>query len=515
MPHNGQNRTLIVSHGTQHASVDLTENVINQNPLDTRISEFRGEDVADLQAACAQRSFHAPHDEKPPIARTQANMSDHLCPIAQLPAEILMLIFSVFIDSNIRQHKAQPYEPYINHANIISGVCTHWRSIALGTRPLWSYIDFRRVRDLEHTTVLLDRSRGVPLDAIIASFTRDSEWSPSSVVHRLRCLKSIHYYCSYVKLAEQWLLEWCKNGTPTILTTLILSPWAEGGLVFPSDSKEPPRERLDELLSSVKTVFLRNVGVDWGRVMFRNLATLKLISMSRLPIEPIVNILLASPALECLHLRNLGIDWGSTTTLQSIPLPWIHTLELSRMRTEAMCLFSAALVPGSRDLTLKMIPPEEDPENPMPEFKESLLMLFNRSNIKAFYLDGTTILKWIITATPNLEILVLNDVEIDSNICNAIAPPLDDSIEPLLGFGSTPWPKLHTFHAASCSFTDIAGFKRVLSTCPIRELKIDINRASTEEVHEGCETWAGLGVNFSTECQDWTFESVTTVSTDL
>lgn len=487
--------------------VDFIPDMINQGSLGTQ-TLGTGENIAnpqsDYNTTRTEQTPRIPYDEMFSASSTPPNTSNDIYPITQLPAEVLVQIFSIIVDSSINLHRTELYNPFFNPANTITIVCSRWRAIALGAKLLWSYIDFRRVRNLEHANVLLDRTQGVPLDVIITPLRRSSQWPISLILHRLHYLNSINY-CSNPDLAEHWLSEWRKNSTPASLRTLKLNLWIKSTLVFPSQSKEPPQERLDDLLSCVHTVFLRNIAVDWERVTFRGLVTLRLMGLvNRLPMGALIQILLASPALEHLQLCSLAIDLKSVPTPQPISLTQLHKLELSLFDREAMCLLCSTLIPGTRDLTIKMIPPNWNFPDPDSEFKESLFTLFRRANIKAFYLCGSGLLNCIITATPNLEILVISDAEIHSDICNAIAPPPKDNIEPLPGLVDTPWSKLHTFHATKCSFSDIHGFKRVLSTCPIRKLKISEHRSPPG----GVWNWAGPEVEFSTKCPDWTTESL-------
>lgn len=483
-----------------------------------QVSESKGRSTPRLLEVCKtldnEISSLASHEVTLLSARMKLqrhrNMSEALSPISRLPAEILAHIFTLAVTStrNIHLRLGHP-KPSIDQVHIIASVCSQWRQITLRTGPLWAYLDLGKICQLNHAQLWLERAQEYPLDICVRP-TKHYH-SDKSKATFARILPQINHLGSFalhldVETAERWFSAWYSHGVPGTLAALALQPTRGKPLIFPPTPQLVSLQRLDELFSSLNTLFLCNLRIDWDHTIFRNLITLNLTDIKSGPtINALAQILINSPRLECLQLSNMDIWSTSKAAPQQIKLNHLRTLELSFLNSEILLFFLTMLVLGDADLTIKLgLLRRADGA-----FKRELAAFCRRSNIRTFYCLGDELLLDLVDTMPNLEVLILRESALDSNFCNIIAPPrapIEDSPTstpiPICKRLATHWPNLHTLHAIGCHITDLSGFKRLLSASPIRELRVSSNSV----VGSGSATfksWVEPGVNFGTECRSW------------
>ncbi|KAF8599388.1 hypothetical protein BDV93DRAFT_609342 [Ceratobasidium sp. AG-I] len=475
-----------------------------------QVSESKGRSTPRLLEVCKtlddELSSLAFHEAALLSARMKLqrhrNMSETLSPISRLPAEILAHIFTLAVNlgRNIHLRLGHP-KPSLDQVHIIASVCSQWRQITLITGPLWAHLDLGKICHLNHATLWLERARGQPLDICVRPTKHyHSDKSKATFARILPLINHLGSFALHldVETAERWFSAWSGHGVPGALTALALQPTRGKPLMFPPNPQTVSQERLGELFSSLNTLFLCNMRVDWDYTVFRNLITLNLTDIKSGPtINALAQILLNSPRLECLQLSNMDIWSTSKAAPQQIRLNYLQTLELSFLNSEILLFFLTMLVLGDSDLTIKLgLLRRADGA-----FKKELSAFCKRSNIKTFYCLGDELLLDLVDTMPNLEVLILRESALDSNFCNIVAPPPKDDNESSKRI-TTYWPKLHTLHAIGCHLTDLTGFKRLLAACPIRELRV----SSSSSVGSGSasfKSWIGPGVDFGLECRNW------------
>ncbi|KAF8596240.1 hypothetical protein BDV93DRAFT_68354 [Ceratobasidium sp. AG-I] len=479
----------------------------------------------DLEDICDTLEQHIPalfsHERSLQLVRAglqrQRNTSSRLSPIRQLPLEVLAFIFTIAVSSDrIERVLSHPKPLSVDFANVLASVCSHWRRVAIGIPELWTYVDLSRRGALDHASLWLERARNRAIDIRTGSETIYPDWRHQHTplvqnANRARSLL-LRGGRDYMNL---WLSRWYQDGIPGTTTTLALHPALQDDdlLHFPGASM-PSQTTLDDLLRPISVLYLRHVVVAWGQVSFQDLVILCLADLEQdtagytLTVDILYEILLASPRIRCLQLARLDLHpVESISGRQSFPpvrLEHLETLEFSNVQEPEASQLLSIITPGSRSLAFAICSTGEYGNVDT----EYLLSFLQRSNVTTFYCGANTLAHFppaIIFALKNIEVLFLVDQTIDANFSDSVLPKhiTLDSIR-------TRWPKLHTLEFKDCEFEDIVDFKRLLSVCPIRELRINAGCSTSvtigdERDHGSLEfaDWAGPGVTFSYDCREW------------
>ena len=440
--------------------------------------------------------------------------------MGRLPLEVLTFIFAIAVTSDrTARAMSHPKPRSVDFANVLVSVCSHWRRVAIGIPELWSYIDLSGRGELDHATLWLERARNRALDIRTGSETAYPDWRHQHIpllqnASRARSLL-LRGDRDYM---YKWFSEWYQKGIPGATITLALYPALEDGdeLEFPGPYTIL-QTRLNDLLNSIRVLYLRAAVVTWDRISFQNLSILCLVELEEVESETamtmdiLCEMLLASPRLRCLQLARIYLHRpGSVRGRQNAPLihlEHLETLELSNLRDVDAFRMLSIITPGSRSLNFLISC--ADQHSNLGDIAEGVLVsFFQRSNVTAFYCGANTVESLspaIVYALPSIEVLCLASKTIGAEFSNSVAPDnaTFDSVQ-------THWPKLHTFEAAGCEFEDITDFKRLLAACPIRELRIDGGCSTSVSIGDprnhgsmAFENWAGPGVAFSDDCRKW------------
>jgi hypothetical protein len=432
---------------------------------------------------------------------------DIFLPIRKLPPDLLSQIFTLAVESSRPiDARVRPPQP-LDMTNVLASVCSHWRHVAISTGTLWAYIDLSRLGAFEHAATCILRAKGCLLDirAVTKSTSNDQHdplaepvpkqnhktGSLLNLIHPVR-VRSILLHAEK-PLVDSWFSWWFEHGAPGTVTTLAVSSVGERAL-FPMTPKETPQDRMDELLRSVDTLYLSELGLYWDSLRFHDLTILHLAWLD-IPMRHFVQILLASPRIQCLQLSCVGLIDHEAIALQPIQLNHLEILELSVLTNEDLIPIFDMLMPGTGGLTFKFEWAFTDHE----VTEHVLATFFQHAKVTKFHSIGRK-LPQDLTAMSDLEVLVLENITIDGSMCDIISPRSDMDQQPL----PTPLFQLHTIETLGCYFEDISGFKRILAVCPIRTLRISADcqiNHTDQPGDEGFESWAGPGVEFETVFQ--------------
>jgi hypothetical protein len=443
------------------------------------------------------------------------NVSATLSPIRMLSPDLLSQIFILVVEStrvsndDVRTHQ----KASLAMVNVLASICSHWRHIAISTGTLWSHVDLLAVGSFEHAAIWISRAKGCLLDihAVPEGPLYDDDFtqplpeqdhkaiSLPDLLHPAR-VRSIVLHADK-SLSYPWLSWWFEHGVPGTVTTLALQ--AIDPLSFPVTTEATPQGRTDELLRSVDTLYLYGIGIDRDSLTFRDLTTLHLASLvPNLPMQHLVQILSASPRIQCLQLACIELIDHENMVLRPIQLNHLEILELCSLTGQDLKLLFNMLLPGSSPLTLsfraRWDARDAGTEGPI---ADAIVSFCRLAKVTKFCFHGL-VFPQDLSVLSDLEILVFKNVWIDESICNLISPRSDIDLQPL----PTLLSKLHTIETPACRFMDVGGFKRVLATCPIRTFRIsaktyDVSDPDQPE-NKDFESWAGPGIDFEDVCRE-------------
>lgn len=420
------------------------------------------------------------HDTSKPVSAIST--------ISRLSTEVLVHIFTLSVES-LRSYyvSIRSRDRSIDQVNAVASVCSYWRSVAISTSSLWSYIDFDRMDHAELVPLWLERARGLPLDIVSQSHLD----FPPTTHPQIYCVRSMFLRLESEN-GEHWVSEWCNNGTPSTLTTLSLVP-SGIGMSFPASDISANRGDLVDLFCSLNTLHLSNVSVNWGLIGCRNLVTL---SLTRLAIrmEDIHEILSANPRLQHVHVTNLNIDesFMSTTTVPSIQLTQLRTLELFCRFSPEWAHILALIIPGSHRLTL-LVGPYFYPEvNDMS--RNAYVEFCRRSHIERLVCSSLESIEDIATVIPSLEALFFRSMFFSDALYEFLAPTSSsDGHSPVRRFS-----RLRTLRICECHVGDLNNLKRVCLAYNIRNIESNgVVQSTIEMAHtiEDLQSMIGPEIN--------------------
>ncbi|KAF8599368.1 hypothetical protein BDV93DRAFT_560452 [Ceratobasidium sp. AG-I] len=410
------------------------------------------------------------------------NMSMVHSPIKRLPAEILTRIFMFAADSSwvVNTRPSRRTLPAI-YINTIASVCSYWRQVALGTRQLWSRIDFKKLHYADYISLWLGRAGSCPLDVVdintfgITRIDRDRFSAFYSMIPRIKCVRTM-ISDSNEQLMTRWISGWCANGAPRTLTMIALRTSSRGLVEFAVQGEHVNQQRLNELFHSLDTLYLCGLQVNWDSLRCHNLVTLSLL-YSNITIDALRHVLVANANLQYIQLWSLNI---TSTPISAVPPPVqflaLHTLRLERFGYDNICDLLGMMIPGNHGLTLRI--DHTDTQSLSDASRRHFIAFCRWSHITKLHCCSYEMLQDAIEAGSKLEILFFDKMKLNSDLYNLIAPPT--SSEPL----PPRLPHLHSLYFSGCEFKHTRGFKRIVSTCPIRE--VGIGRSCYTEGGQQC-----------------------------
>jgi hypothetical protein len=235
-----------------------------------------------------------------------------LIPIARLPPEILVQVFTVFINRGSSEFSSGDMT-WMRLAK----VCRHWHSLIMGTPTLWSFLLFNNVK---LTAEMLRRSRSSPL-VVKAEYPDSLEAVELALSHlsRVRVLHlngSDEYFCR--------LFTFMNRPAPLLESfSLHRSPWCSESINMTT---------LFEGVSPHLRYFISwYLDVPWDLLILRNLTHLEIRSSALKPsLIMFRDVLSRCPALETLSLGSaLPRDADQREEFHDpIPLPKLLHLAL-------------------------------------------------------------------------------------------------------------------------------------------------------------------------------------------
>lgn len=234
---------------------------------------------------------------------------------------------------------------------------------------------------------------------------------------------------------------------------------------FPARVISATRQHLVDLLHSLNTLHLQNVFVNWDLMGCQNLVPLSLASLN-ITIESIQEILSANPRLQHIYLTALKINESSTATssLPSIQLNQLRTLELFCSSSTQWARLLAMIVPGSHGLNLLIHPYfsgrlSDASKHAYFEFCRQ----FPIERLSCFSLASLVDIATVIT---RLEALTFRGITIPDELYDFFVPKIDNNTHsPSLRF-----PNMHTIHIIDCIIESLKDLRRICSAYRIRNI---------------------------------------------
>ncbi|KAG8740662.1 hypothetical protein FRC10_004072 [Ceratobasidium sp. 414] len=303
---------------------------------------------ADLTTVCASFS-HQPHQQKgierallvidaelTGLASEEAvlrnaraslaaarNLSMTLAPIHTLPPEILANIFFI-----VRYGWDMP------PAQLLAGVSSYWRQVAIRTSLLWTYIDIETTQtNFDYATLSLDRSNICPIHLTIFGVREGRNSCPTweavdesfaFLIQASRQIRTLDIQSDgYHPKAINMVMDlWLSHSPVGVTKTLRVQIQNDVQLDLASVGLA------GEVLRSVRVLHLDGAAIPWTSTVYHNLVDLRLRfsppSGARISISQFATVLASSLGLVTLKIRGLEVTpsdgWNPTTTVQLIHL---------------------------------------------------------------------------------------------------------------------------------------------------------------------------------------------------
>lgn len=364
---------------------------------------------------------------EPQLLSSSAEMSSaQTAQINTLPFEILASIFNILIEASIyaRSIGDNSYGS-VDYPTSISGVCAHWRRVAIGTPHLWSYIEVistdGQPQTLERVHVGLERSQNSPLQLQLR-LGRGRRLSSYSSIRHIReqmisiarsCAPRVHslalrfHYLDFAVDALSALLS--EQPEPSIRklalcqTRFSISP-----------IKPLPQNDWDRLLKPLHALHLEGANIELNSIPCRNLVELRLTPPpNELSLVQLVQFLESNPGLCSVVLNGFRrATIPSPSEIQSIKLPSLRSIQLSTSR-EFLVWFFKLLAPGPHELNLYLrcggIPVLGDTS-----LDDTIILFSQQARIKSLSLRAAKVsLPPILRSLLHLQILGLGVLDLD------------------------------------------------------------------------------------------------------
>ncbi|KAG8698750.1 hypothetical protein FRC08_005733 [Ceratobasidium sp. 394] len=271
------------------------------------------------------------------------NLSTTLAPIHALPPEVLASVFFMVQYDSSDVHDSKMLPP----AQLLAGVSSYWRQVAINTPSLWTCIDITTTQtNYDYFTLLLDRSSNHPIYLTISepNENNDRPLSGSSSTFLTRASRRVH------------TLDISSEGYQSGVTNTIMQLWLRHGLGGVTKvlrarrlRGDPlqlglPGEQAGEPLGSVAVLALDDVTIPWTSMVYHNLVDLRLwfssSTKARISISQLATVLASSPGLVILKIYGLEVasldDWDATTAVQLVHLEALFLGNLSYRSCELL-----------------------------------------------------------------------------------------------------------------------------------------------------------------------------------
>ncbi|KAF8600329.1 hypothetical protein BDV93DRAFT_559465 [Ceratobasidium sp. AG-I] len=401
--------------------------------------------------------------------------------VNDLPSEILSSIFATLVDDSLFAHSIGDDSYGSSECpTLISSVCVHWRSVAIATSFLWSYLDLmlsnHHMRNNKHVRLWLERSQSSPLRIRIGKSRQGKNVLERTRRHR--------FYSSTIprNLDDQLALILTSNATRICSTTLMFTHPSLAREVFfallPEVGEHSIRElalrgfsstlsdgqplllqnKRNQLLEPLHVLHLERIEIQLGDIPCRNLVELQLINPPSFSLVELAQLLECNPGLHTIVLDELVLDDLSPPTNRSINLPSLRYVRSSEDQGFVESLLKL-LAPGPHGLNLHLGYIEN-----LTSFVDVMIPFFQRTNIESLCLqtEGEPLLP-LLTSLPHLQMLRLTTFDPDGSTFAGL-----DSATNLL-------PKLHTIALDDCKSNDYSalhpGLRALLSLPSVRQIK--------------------------------------------
>lgn len=204
-------------------------------------------------------------------------------------------------------------------AEIVSQVSKRWRTVALDTANLWTKLDFSDEPPYHYSKLLLERSKGAPLNISLTMSAADNQTGIDAVMnlivpkHSTRVTTLAIHAISFNQI--DWILSRFITDSDELPPLIDLSLYEEnetGESVRVSVGPEH-LPRLAILTDGIQRLSLAGVQLPWHSRAFSNLTHLRFgknpsdVEGSRPSEEQFIRFLNSSPQLRLLSIRETGI----------------------------------------------------------------------------------------------------------------------------------------------------------------------------------------------------------------
>ncbi|KAG8784081.1 hypothetical protein FRC12_018968 [Ceratobasidium sp. 428] len=347
------------------------------------------------------------------------NMSPSRVPINRLPPEILGHIFSFVVATSTCDHRHRE-----DTFMVLSLVCTKWHQVATNTPSLWTHIDINFTCFLPATALgrarkLLDRCHNMPVHI---HFDGGHEVEPADVLDIVATLQPHVGFLSSLYITNTRL-----HSLICGLLGLVSGPGAANSL---------KRLSLYSIDMTDGRDGLRSLPVN----ILQGLTQLELVDLGELAcpsMEDTLRVLSDCPALHTLRLINLDVQWDRLLHGQNtIPLPNLRFLEITRVNCTKVLLFLSHIAPGALPLDVRL-----DADYTV-EHDESTLpgqVFLALANVVSLYMNfyhhrpAHQRFESLFTCVPSLRLLRLNvDYHLHSEVARILAAKTTNASSPAL-----------------------------------------------------------------------------------
>ncbi|GJJ13011.1 hypothetical protein Clacol_007260 [Clathrus columnatus] len=385
------------------------------------------------------------HTSKPFLSKKPKRMpSTPKSPrILTLPPEILSYIFEL---GNLLSETGPDdvYNPFPHFAVLCSHVSQYFRTVALSTPQLWTYIDFREGFPYETAHIFLERSKEAPLTLDVDLTTGSESLSASRDDHRyivedmieqsiqIHSMIAPHAHrwkhfdlkADYYEIIWYWLLELAKIRSAPYLENLGIFCHED----WKSSEEFQPRELRNPMAvfaggtPRIRSVDLWGVHLDWNAItLLRGLKILRLAWHTRdvgLTAAQFTQTLKECPDLHELSLQQSGPLIG-TWPGDRITLSHLKVLELAYLELDiAIEIFRHIRFPVLEELLLDL---EQDSVEPFIEAFASCYRFHTIQSLKLrSFQCSISKAKLFLLRMPNLTFMNLNFHYLTSNFVEAL-----------------------------------------------------------------------------------------------
>ncbi|TFK50603.1 hypothetical protein OE88DRAFT_1661108 [Heliocybe sulcata] len=275
--------------------------------------------------------------------------------IARLPPEVLAEIFAAYICAHGQPEvpirlSSGPHQPYA--WLVITHVCHHWRTVALGTPSLWTEVYLTQP---ECVQMMLTRSKQVPLSILLPRNPLRQNHR-LTLEHALAQLHRIRRLDLSVSFADLEKLDSARLGDPIQLRELVLAR------LFHMNEK-PSGTLLLPIISRLATARLQSLLIyNLPLIAFRELLMPTLTSLSLSNCSPsidvmcILKVLQTMPKLRLLHLTSVLASSGllSRDARYTADLPHLEHVTVSDMPPQCAALLSNLCLSSNAAVTLTL-----------------------------------------------------------------------------------------------------------------------------------------------------------------